>query len=266
MRDPSSTPRFATESHPHIIDGIACTQRQPTQVQSDVLCSHLLCQSGRNSATQARVLESFTDHFLARRQWTGKACEIDGISYEVRTVDKMELEDKLHEAIEDPKVTVQHSHKKIYMDCVSTYTQTHTYLCCFHQYVYASSLLSHRPHTAGWGNAVEGYPFLLLELFPLTVHSIHSTEAQVHGIMIYYPCFGMAPSFYGGSMDDYLRDSIPIEKDVEGLCDTVNPLKIPNTHRQRLTHRGFLRRRDCPGKSKHASIDRKTHRGSLRHC
>lgn len=45
---------------------------------------------------------------------------------------------------------------------------------------------------------------------------------QVHGIMIYYPCFGLAPSFYGGSMDDYLRDSVPIEKDVEGLCDTVS--------------------------------------------
>mmetsp|Transcript_23790 Transcript_23790/g.60181 ORF Transcript_23790/g.60181 Transcript_23790/m.60181 type:complete len:325 (-) Transcript_23790:91-1065(-) len=78
-------------------------------------------------------------------EWTGKACEADGIKFEVRNVDRMELEDKLHEAIHDSKV---------------------------------------------------------------------------HGIMIYYPCFGLAPSFYGGSMDDYLRDSIPIEKDVEGLCDT----------------------------------------------
>lgn len=78
-------------------------------------------------------------------EWTGKACEADGIKFEVRDVDKMELEDKLKEAIADDKV---------------------------------------------------------------------------HGIMIYYPCFGSAPSFYGGSMDDYLRDSIPIEKDVEGLCDT----------------------------------------------
>ncbi len=38
--------------------------------------------------------------------------------------------------------------------------------------------------------------------------------------MIYYPCFGAAPSFYGGNMDDYLRDSVPIEKDIEGLCHT----------------------------------------------
>ena len=29
---------------------------------------------------------------------------------------------------------------------------------------------------------------------------------------------GAEPSFYGGSMDDYLRDSISPEKDVEGLC------------------------------------------------
>mmetsp|Transcript_21275 Transcript_21275/g.41441 ORF Transcript_21275/g.41441 Transcript_21275/m.41441 type:complete len:325 (+) Transcript_21275:152-1126(+) len=78
-------------------------------------------------------------------EWTGKACEADGITFEVRNVDQMELETKLQEAIADPKV---------------------------------------------------------------------------HGIMIYYPCFGLAPSFYGGSMDDFLRDSIPIEKDVEGLCDT----------------------------------------------
>ena len=45
-------------------------------------------------------------------------------------------------------------------------------------------------------------------------------DPLVHGIMIYYPCFGMAPSFYGGNMDDYLRDSVPIDKDVEGLCHT----------------------------------------------
>jgi 5,10-methylene-tetrahydrofolate dehydrogenase/methenyl tetrahydrofolate cyclohydrolase len=85
--------------------------------------------------------------FLINVQWTGKACESDGIMFEVRECDKMDLEDKLKEAIDDPKV---------------------------------------------------------------------------HGIMIYYPCFGGAPSFYGGNMDDYLRDSVPIEKDVEGLCDTVS--------------------------------------------
>ena len=49
---------------------------------------------------------------------------------------------------------------------------------------------------------------------------IATRDPLVHGIMIYYPCFGAAPSFYGGNMDDYLRDSVPIEKDVEGLCHT----------------------------------------------
>eukprot|EP00960_Hanusia_phi_P007982 228709-Hanusia_phi.AAC.3 len=45
-------------------------------------------------------------------------------------------------------------------------------------------------------------------------------DDSIHGIMIYYPCFGNAPSFYGGNMDDYLRDTVPVEKDVEGLCYT----------------------------------------------
>jgi len=78
-------------------------------------------------------------------EWTAKACEADGIKFEVREVDKMDLEEALAGANQD---------------------------------------------------------------------------TSVHGILIYYPCFGAAPSFYGGSMDDYLRDSVPIEKDVEGLCHT----------------------------------------------
>lgn len=47
-----------------------------------------------------------------------------------------------------------------------------------------------------------------------------SDDPAVHGIMIYYPVFGNLPSFFGGSMDNYLRDCIPITKDVEGLCHT----------------------------------------------
>ncbi len=78
-------------------------------------------------------------------EWTGKACEADGIKFELREVQKEELEGALMAANNDP---------------------------------------------------------------------------SVHGIMIYYPCFGAAPSFYGGSMDDYLRDTVPVEKDVEGLCHT----------------------------------------------
>jgi methylenetetrahydrofolate dehydrogenase (NAD+) len=78
-------------------------------------------------------------------EWTAKACEPDGIRFELRECEPNELENKLNEANSDP---------------------------------------------------------------------------AVHGIMIYYPCFGAKPSFYGGNMDDYLRDSVAVEKDVEGLCMT----------------------------------------------
>jgi methylenetetrahydrofolate dehydrogenase (NAD+) len=43
-------------------------------------------------------------------------------------------------------------------------------------------------------------------------------DPEVHGIMIYYPVFGQRPSFHGGGHDDYLRDSVSLFKDVEGLC------------------------------------------------
>lgn len=76
-------------------------------------------------------------------EWTGKACERDGIQYELREVAKDELVEALEKANHDP---------------------------------------------------------------------------EVHGIIIYYPCFGTFPSFFGGTMDDFLRDSISIKKDVEGLC------------------------------------------------
>lgn len=76
-------------------------------------------------------------------EWTGKACERDGIRYELREVEKDDLLDALEVANHDP---------------------------------------------------------------------------DVHGIIVYYPCFGAFPSFYGGTMDDFLRDSISIKKDVEGLC------------------------------------------------
>jgi methylenetetrahydrofolate dehydrogenase (NAD+) len=67
-----------------------------------------------------------------------------------------------------------------------------------------------------------------------------NTDSAVHGIIIFYPglplnfpwasffrfyiglsnssVFGAEPSFDGSSRDDYLRDSITPEKDVEGLC------------------------------------------------
>lgn len=79
----------------------------------------------------------------AYARWTGNACKADEIDFELRVVDKLELQEKLEEANEDP---------------------------------------------------------------------------AVHGIMIYYPVFGNLPSFFGGSMDNFLRDNISPEKDVEGLC------------------------------------------------
>ncbi|CAM9388914.1 unnamed protein product [Chrysoparadoxa australica] len=47
-----------------------------------------------------------------------------------------------------------------------------------------------------------------------------NSDPSVHGVMVYYPVFGAAPSFYGGSMDDHMRNTVSIEKDVEGLCHT----------------------------------------------
>ena len=37
-------------------------------------------------------------------EWTGKACRADKIEYELRVVDPMDLEAKLHEANRDPSV------------------------------------------------------------------------------------------------------------------------------------------------------------------
>lgn len=78
-------------------------------------------------------------------EWTGRACTKDGIAYELREVEAIQLEQALDDANADP---------------------------------------------------------------------------TVHGILIYYPVFGGEPSFFGGSMDDQLRDRIAPSKDVEGLCHT----------------------------------------------
>ncbi|CCI49927.1 hypothetical protein ABG067_004072 [Albugo candida] len=48
--------------------------------------------------------------------------------------------------------------------------------------------------------------------------TLANDDPEVHGIIVYYPCFGNFPSFFGGTMDDFLRDSIAIKKDAEGLC------------------------------------------------
>jgi len=45
-----------------------------------------------------------------------------------------------------------------------------------------------------------------------------NNDSNINGIMVYYPCFGTKPSFYGDTMDNYLRDTVSYKKDVEGLC------------------------------------------------
>uniref|UniRef100_A0A7S3PNL9 Tetrahydrofolate dehydrogenase/cyclohydrolase NAD(P)-binding domain-containing protein n=1 Tax=Aplanochytrium stocchinoi TaxID=215587 RepID=A0A7S3PNL9_9STRA len=44
-------------------------------------------------------------------------------------------------------------------------------------------------------------------------------DSSVHGILVFYPIFGSRPSFFGGSHDEYIRDCISPEKDVEGMCN-----------------------------------------------
>lgn len=104
----------------------------------------------------------------------------------------------------------------------------------------ASGGLKHRPKLVGflangdvaakkyaeWTSRAckaDGIEFELRECAPndleLELKRANEDEA-VHGIMVYYPCFGSLPSFYGGSMDDYIRDCVAVEKDVEGLCMT----------------------------------------------
>mmetsp|Transcript_8515 Transcript_8515/g.10936 ORF Transcript_8515/g.10936 Transcript_8515/m.10936 type:complete len:361 (+) Transcript_8515:85-1167(+) len=45
-----------------------------------------------------------------------------------------------------------------------------------------------------------------------------NNDVRVHGVIVYYPIFGAVPSYSGSSRDDYLRDSVSHEVDVEGLC------------------------------------------------
>lgn len=46
-------------------------------------------------------------------------------------------------------------------------------------------------------------------------------DPRVHGIIVYYPIFGgEVESFSGDSHDDFLRDTVSYQCDVEGLCHT----------------------------------------------
>jgi len=67
----------------------------------------------------------------------------------------------------------------------------------------------------------DGLRFELREVTELTLEDElekANKDPDVHGIMIYYPVFGQRPSFFGSNYDDYLRDTVSVCKDVEGVC------------------------------------------------
>mmetsp|Transcript_35074 Transcript_35074/g.49057 ORF Transcript_35074/g.49057 Transcript_35074/m.49057 type:complete len:320 (-) Transcript_35074:174-1133(-) len=46
-------------------------------------------------------------------------------------------------------------------------------------------------------------------------------DAEISGMMVYYPVFGTLPSFMAGvSMDSYISNCVDFKKDVEGMCFT----------------------------------------------
>lgn len=119
------------------VDTTLVAEKLRAQIRADV--------SERGSPKLVGFLSNTDPAARKYAEWTGRACTKDGISYELREVEAIQLEEALDEANADP---------------------------------------------------------------------------QVHGILIYYPVFGGEPSFFGGSMDDQLRDRISPQKDVEGLCHT----------------------------------------------
>ena len=64
-------------------------------------------------------------------------------------------------------------------------------------------------------------------------------DPKVHGIIVYYPIFGQEKESYSGtSQDDYIRDTVSFQCDVEGLCHlyrsnlyrNVRYLDAPHNH------------------------------------
>lgn len=109
-------------------------------------------------------------------EWTGRACEADGIRYELRTVTEYDLEEQLYLANEDPEV---HGIMTFFPVFGTTALVKHAQL----------RQLGGRADLGLWINCRSPSP-------------------------------GFFPSFFGGSMDDYLRDSVSYKKDVEGLSFT----------------------------------------------
>lgn len=103
-----------------------------------------LKQVGKNTPLLVGILANTDPAAKQYAEWTGRACENDGLRYELRVVnDPTDVESELRKANDDP---------------------------------------------------------------------------AVHGIIVYYPIFGMQETFSGASQDDYIRDTISYKCDVEGLC------------------------------------------------
>eukprot|EP01013_Petalomonas_cantuscygni_P038683 TRINITY_DN69897_c0_g1_i1.p1 TRINITY_DN69897_c0_g1~~TRINITY_DN69897_c0_g1_i1.p1 ORF type:complete len:436 (-),score=69.33 TRINITY_DN69897_c0_g1_i1:533-1840(-) len=92
----------------------------------------------------------------------------------------------------------------------------------------------HARRYADWtGRAcrADGLRYELIEASPEELESLidrANADPDVHGVIIYYPVFGAAPSYYGGSQDDYLRDAVSYTKDVEGLGHVYRSLLYHN--------------------------------------
>lgn len=106
-------------------------------------------------------------------EWTGKACEADGIRYELRIISENELEEQLYEANADPGV--------------------HGILIYYP--VFGTRVIVNLA-VVGWSGGAA-------ELTHWWYVHIYCTQQP-----------GFFPSFYGGSMDDYLRDTVSYTKDV----------------------------------------------------
>lgn len=102
------------------------------EIKSEV---ETMLRKGRERPRLVGFLANDDSAAVMYARWTGKACEANGITFELRQVERVKLEAAVIEA---------------------------------------------------------------------------NTDSSVHGIIVYYPVFG-------GQVDDYLRDVISIEKDVEGL-------------------------------------------------
>lgn len=109
--------------------------------------------------------------------------EADGFRYELREVSPFDLEEKLYEANDDPNVHGIMIYYPVFGKDKNAYTT--------------------------------GWPLHVLE--DRRKQRFHFSKC---GWLLLFYFLGGDPSFFGGSQDDYLRDSVSFKKDVEGLSFT----------------------------------------------